>query len=252
MKFLRFKTGKVENRGALVDGKVRKVQGSIFDEYVITDEVYSPEDIEFLPPILPSKVVCVARNYAEHAKELGNDVPDSPMLFIKPSTSVNAHNSEVIRPKACGQLDYEGELGVVIGTKCKNVKPEHVKDFIFGYTVLNDFTARDIQKKEGKFTRAKGYDTFCPMGPYIETDMDWRDVRIITRVDGDVRQDGTVDAMIFDVEYLISFISEIMTLLPGDVIATGTPSGVGPVEPGQKVEVEIPGIGVLCNVIRQG
>ncbi|WP_022851240.1 fumarylacetoacetate hydrolase family protein [Limisalsivibrio acetivorans] len=252
MKLLRFRDGKVEKKGAVVDGKVRRVQGSFFEEYVITEEEHSLDDIEFLPPVLPSKVVCVARNYAAHAKELGNEVPETPLIFLKPSTAVNSHEGVVEYPPSSSQVDYEGELGVVIGKHCKNVKPEKAEEFIFGYTALNDFTARDIQKEEGKFTRAKSFDTFAPFGPFIETDMDWRSKRVQTRVNGETKQDGTTEQMIFDIPTLISFISEIMTLLPGDVIATGTPPGVGAVQDGDVVEVEVEGIGVLRNHVRKG
>ncbi|MGE4496566.1 MAG: fumarylacetoacetate hydrolase family protein [Deferribacterales bacterium] len=251
MKLLRFRTGKVEKKGALIDGKIRRIQGSMFEDFVVTTETYELGEVEILPPVLPSKIVCVARNYAAHAKELGNDVPTTPLIFIKPSTCLTAHEGNVVYPPSSKQVDYEGELAVVIGKHCKNVKPEKAEEFILGYTIMNDFTARDIQKEENKFTRAKCFDTFAPLGPVIETDLNWRGISVKTRVNGETKQDGTTDMMIFDIPTLISFISEVMTLLPGDVIATGTPPGVGAVKPGDVVEVEVDNIGVLRNYVRE-
>lgn len=249
MKLLRFRTDKVEKKGILVDGKIRRIQGSMFEDFVVTTEEYELSEVTVLPPVLPSKIVCVARNYAAHAKELGNDVPQAPLIFIKPSTALNSHEGKVVYPPSSKQVDFEGELAVVIGKHCKNVKPEKALDYVLGYSVINDFTARDIQKEENKFTRAKSFDSFAPLGPVIETSLNWRGIGVKTRVNGEIKQDGTTDLMIFDIPYLISFISEIMTLLPGDVIATGTPSGVGPVKVGDTVEVEIDNIGILRNYI---
>lgn len=249
MKFCRFLDGKEEKKGVLIDGEIKEIEGSIFDDFVITDRVRKVEDTVFLPPVLPSKFVCVARNYVEHAKELGNDVPEVPMIFLKPSTAVNAHGADVVFPRTSAHVDYEGELAVVIGKKCRKVKREDAESVVFGYTCINDYTARDLQKIDGKFARAKGFDTFAPIGPYIETEFDWRKARIRTSVNGTVKQDGTTDLMINDVPALIEFMSEIMTLLPGDVIATGTPAGIGSVQVGDLVEVEIDGIGRLSNRI---
>ncbi|MGE4318891.1 MAG: fumarylacetoacetate hydrolase family protein [Deferribacterales bacterium] len=249
MKFCRFADGKFEKKG-IIDGKlIREIEGSMFGEYVVTENTYSVDDAVFLPPVLPSKFVCVARNYVEHAKELGNDVPEVPMIFMKPSTAVNSHGAEVIIPAESQQVDYEGELAVVIGKKCRKVKREDAESVIFGYTCINDYTARDLQKIDTKFTRAKGFDSFAPIGPCIETDFDWKTARVKTFVNGEKRQDGTADLMMFDVPSLIEFMSGIMTLLPGDVIATGTPAGVGRVEVGDTVDVEIDGIGRLSNTI---
>jgi len=250
MKFLRFLDGKVERKGALIDGKIKEIQGSFFDEYMITENTFEMDSVKILPPVLPSKVVCVARNYAAHAKELGNDVPTTPMIFMKPSTSVIGHGDDIIFPEMSNQIDYEGELAAVISRKTKNIEPEEVDSCILGYTILNDITARDLQKEEGKFTRAKGFDTFCPIGQYIDTEMGWKDVKIKTTVNDEVRQDGTTNDMIFGVDVLISYISKIMTLLPGDVIATGTPPGVGPMNKGDIVTVEIEGLGKLVNNIK--
>jgi 2-keto-4-pentenoate hydratase/2-oxohepta-3-ene-1,7-dioic acid hydratase in catechol pathway len=249
MKFCRFKDGKTEKAGVLTDGRIREIEGSMFDDFVITDRYFDPSEVEFLPPVYPSKFACIARNYVAHAKELGNDVPEIPMIFLKPSTAVNAHNKTVLIPEGCTQTDYEGELGVVIGKRCRKVKREDAESVIFGYTCLNDYTARDFQKIDTKFTRAKSFDTFAPIGPYIETDFDWKTARVKTYKNGELVQDGTADLMMFDVPAIIEFMSGIMTLLPGDVIATGTPAGVGRVDAGDLVEVEIDGIGRLANRI---
>ncbi|PLX67175.1 MAG: 2-hydroxyhepta-2,4-diene-1,7-dioate isomerase [Denitrovibrio sp.] len=249
MKFCRFKDGKVEKKGVFVDGKIKEIEGSMFDDYVITDREFDDTSVEFLPPVLPSKFICVARNYVAHAKELGNEVPTTPMIFLKPSTAVNAHGGEVLIPAESEQVDFEGELGIVIGKKCRKVKKADADSVIFGYTCINDFTARDLQKADTKFTRAKGFDTFAPIGPFIETDFDWKTARVKTYKNGEVVQDGTTDLLIFDIPTIIEFMSGIMTLLPGDVIATGTPAGVGRVDEGDTIEVEIEGIGKLSNTI---
>jgi 2-keto-4-pentenoate hydratase/2-oxohepta-3-ene-1,7-dioic acid hydratase in catechol pathway len=249
MKFCRFKEGKVEKKGVLVDGKIKEIEGSMFDDYVITDKEHDVDSVEFLPPVLPSKFPCIARNYVAHAKELGNDVPEIPMIFLKPSTAVNSHGADVVIPAESEQVDYEGELAIVIGKKCRKVKREDAESVIFGFTCMNDYTARDLQKIDTKFTRAKSFDSFAPIGPFIETDFDWRNARVKTYKNGEVVQDGTTDLMIFDIPTIIEFMSGIMTLLPGDVIATGTPAGVGRVDAGDIVEVEIDGIGRLTNKI---
>lgn len=249
MKFCRFKDGKAEKAGVFIDGKIKEIAGSIFEDFVITGNEFDADKVEFLPPVLPSKFACIARNYVEHAKELGNDVPTVPMIFLKPSTAVNAHGAEVLIPAESKQVDYEGELGIVIGKKCRKVKKADAESVIFGYTCINDYTARDLQKIDTKFTRAKSFDTFAPIGPFIETEFDWRKARVKTIKNGEVVQDGTTDLMIFDIPTIIEFMSGIMTLLPGDIIATGTPAGVGRVDAGDVVEVEIDGVGRLTNRI---
>ncbi len=250
MKFCRFKDGKVEKSGVFIDGKVKEIEGSIFDDYVITDREFDVDSLEFLPPVLPSKFACIARNYVAHAKELGNEVPEIPMIFLKPSTAVNSHGGEIVIPVESEQVDYEGELAIVIGKRCRKVKKEDAESVIFGYTCLNDMTARDLQKIDTKFTRAKSFDSFAPIGPFIETEFDWRTARVKTIKNGEVVQDGTTDLMMFDIPAIIEFMSGIMTLLPGDVIATGTPAGgVGRVDAGDIIEVEIEGIGRLTNKV---
>ncbi|MGO9240442.1 MAG: fumarylacetoacetate hydrolase family protein [Bryobacteraceae bacterium] len=214
---------------------------------------YPLQRVRLLPPVSPSKIVCVGRNYAEHARELGNEAPAEPLIFLKPPSSLNAHAAPVIYPDICQRLDFEGELGVVIGRRARRIRAADYLRHIAGYTIVNDFTARDLQKKDGQWTRAKGFDTFCPVGPWLvlKEEIDFDALRIITRVNGVVRQDAPVSQMIFSLGVILEFVSHFMTLEPGDLIATGTPPGVGPVNPGDNVEVEIPGLGILANSIER-
>ncbi|SDO23768.1 2-keto-4-pentenoate hydratase/2-oxohepta-3-ene-1,7-dioic acid hydratase (catechol pathway) [Nakamurella panacisegetis] len=202
-----------------------------------------------LAPILPSKVVAVGRNYADHAAELGNAVPDEPLIFIKPSTSVIGPGAPIQIPPSSSRVEFEGELAVVIGRPCRDVKAENASSVILGYTVANDVTARDLQRADVQFTRGKGFDSFCPIGPWIETELDPSDVEIRTELDDEVKQDGHTADMVHSVAAQIEFISAIMTLLPGDVILTGTPAGVGPMVAGQTVSVTVEGIGTLTNPV---
>lgn len=213
-----------------------------------------PEGARLLPPCSPSKIVCVGRNYAEHAKELGNEVPSEPLIFLKPPSSLIAHEDSIVYPAISQNVHFEGELGVVIGKRAKHVKEEEALDYVLGYTCLNDVTARDLQRKDVQFTRGKGFDTFCSVGPYLipREEIDLLSLRVITRVDGEVKQEAPVTDMIFSVNVIIAFITAVMTLEPGDLIATGTPPGVGPMNVGQTVEVEIPGVGLLRNPIIRG
>lgn len=205
------------------------------------------------PDFQPSKIVCVGRNYADHAAELGNDVPKEPLLFLKAPSAMIFNNDEIVIPEYSRQVEHEGELAVVIGDVCKNLPEDaDVIEYVRGYTCLNDVTARDLQKSDGQFTRAKSFNTFCPIGPHIETELAVTDLRVTTRVNGDIRQDGRTSQMVFPVEFLIRYISRMMTLLPGDLIATGTPSGVSKLNPGDVCEVEIEGIGTLRNAVVNG
>jgi 2-keto-4-pentenoate hydratase/2-oxohepta-3-ene-1,7-dioic acid hydratase in catechol pathway len=213
-------------------------------------------DVRLLAPVIPrSKVVAVGRNYAAHAAELGNDVPEEPLIFLKPNTAVIGPGDQVFYPKQSERVDYEGELAVVIGRICRDVPPEQATDVIFGYTIANDVTARDLQEKDGQWSRAKGFDSFCPLGPWIEDDLDPQTfvdgVSIQTHLNGDLVQDGSTKDLIFDIPTLIAYISSVMTLLPGDVILTGTPEGIGPMQPGDEVEVSIGGLGALTNTVVQ-
>lgn len=208
-----------------------------------------PEDAILLPPVIPSKIICVGRNYADHAKELGNEAPSEPLLFFKPPSALLASGGTILRPAMSARVDFEGELVIVIGREAKNVRGAQWRDFVRGFTCANDVTARDLQKKDVQFTRAKGFDTFCPVGPCIEDDLDAGDVRLLTRVNGEVRQDGRTSQLMFPPAALIEYISAVMTLLPGDLILTGTPAGVGPLAAGDEVEVEVEGVGVLRNAV---
>ena len=208
--------------------------------------------IEIEKGFSPSKIVCVGRNYAEHAAELSNAVPKEPLLFLKAPSAVIFDGDEILIPTQSEQVEHEAELAVVIGRGCKNVSDdEDVFQYVRGYTCLNDVTARDLQKKDVQFTRAKSFDTFCPIGPHIETDLNVQDLAVTCRVNGEVRQAGRTLQMVFPVEFLIRYISRQMTLKAGDVIATGTPSGVSKLDPGDVCEVEVEGIGVLWNVIAE-
>lgn len=200
-----------------------------------------------LPPCEPSKIVAVGRNYADHAKELGNEAPPEPIIFLKPPSAVLAPNGRIVRPRSSGRVDFEGELALIVGRRAKDIKRERWRDYILGFTCANDVTARDLQKKDVQFTRGKSFDTFAPLGPCIETEVDPSNLALRTRVNGETRQDGNTHQMIFGCDVILEFITHVMTLEPGDVILTGTPAGVGPLAKGDVVEVEIEGIGVLRN-----
>jgi 2-keto-4-pentenoate hydratase/2-oxohepta-3-ene-1,7-dioic acid hydratase in catechol pathway len=216
----------------------------------LTEEEHKLSDVRLLAPVIPrSKVVGIGRNYAAHAAELGNDVPDEPLMFLKPNTSVIGPGDPIFYPRQSSNVQYEGELAVVIGRICRDVAPDRVKDVVYGYTIGNDVTARDLQRSDVQFTRAKGFDSFCPLGPWIETDLDTGDLAVQTHLNGDLVQDGSTKDLIFDVPTLVAHVSSVMTLLPGDVILTGTPEGVGPMNPGDEVDVTIAGIGTLTNKV---
>jgi 2-keto-4-pentenoate hydratase/2-oxohepta-3-ene-1,7-dioic acid hydratase in catechol pathway len=208
------------------------------------------DSVKLLAPVAPSKVVCVGRNYREHAAELGNKMPDEPLLFLKAPSAVIASEDRIELPTASQQVEHEGELGVVIGRTARNVaESENALDYVFGYTCVNDVTARDLQRKDVQFTRGKSFDTFCPVGPWIDTDLDPASVTVTTRLNGEVKQNGNTADMAFGVAFLIRYISAIMTLYPGDLIATGTPAGVSRMKHGDVVEVEVGGIGILRNQV---
>ena len=213
-----------------------------------------PEGARLLPPCSPTKIVCVGRNYVDHAKELGNPVPSEPLIFLKPPSSLIGTGDAIVYPAISENVHFEGELGVIIGKRARNVSRDKAFDYVRGYTCLNDVTARDLQRKDVQFTRGKGFDTFCPAGPWMvdRDDLDLAAARIRTTLNGGVKQDLAVAEMIFPVDVIIAFVTACMTLEPGDLIATGTPPGVGPMLAGQTVEVEIPGIGLLRNPIIQG
>ena len=212
--------------------------------------LFALDEVTLLAPVVPSKVVCVGRNYREHAAELGNKMPDEPLLFLKAPSAVIALDEEIVLPEASQQVEHEGELGVVIGRTARKLSnSDDPLSYVFGYTCVNDVTARDLQRKDVQFTRGKSFDTFCPVGPWIETEIDPANVAVETRLNGEVKQKGNTADMAFPVAFLIRYISEIMTLYPGDLIATGTPAGVSRMKHGDTVEVEVAGIGVLRNEV---
>jgi len=215
-----------------------------------TGESVPMRSAELAAPVTPSKVVCVGRNYRAHAAELGNDVPPEPLLFLKPSSAVIGPDEAIVLPRQSQHIEHEAELGVVIGKRCRGISEAEALSAVFGLCCVNDVTARDLQKKDGQWTRAKGFDTFCPVGPVIVTGLDPSALGVQCRVNGELRQDGNTRDMIFSVARIISYISAIMTLEPGDLLATGTPHGVGPLVSGASVEVEIEGIGVLRSPVR--
>ena len=203
--------------------------------------------VELLPPVFPQKIIAVGLNYRDHAEEFGLDLPQEPVLFMKPPSSLLAHGGEIVYPRDSRRVDYEAELVLVCGSECRGLRPQEASSHILGYTCGNDVTARDLQAKDGQWTRAKGFDTFCPLGPFIETDLDPADLAVELRLNGETRQSSSTSKMIFSPAELLSFTSRIMTLYPGDVIMTGTPSGVGEMVPGDVVEVAVEGIGTLRN-----
>jgi len=230
-------------------GKVHGGSLSIDDNRIVSGgEVLSLNDVELLAPCQPSKIVCVGLNYTEHARELKMEIPDEPILFLKPPSAIIGPGEEIVYPPSSQQVDYEGELGVVIGKRCKNISAEDYEKYVLGYTCINDVTARDLQRKDGQWTRAKSFDTFAPFGPWIAK-IDPSNAAIQTRVNGVVKQKSSTSDLIFGVPKLVEFISGVMTLEPGDLIATGTPPGVGMLQKGDVVEVDIEGIGVLKNFV---
>jgi 2-keto-4-pentenoate hydratase/2-oxohepta-3-ene-1,7-dioic acid hydratase in catechol pathway len=239
--------------GIVDDGELVQLAGDpMFAGFEPTGTRIPIADVALLAPVIPrSKVVAIGRNYRAHAEELGNDVPAEPLMFLKPNTAVIGPGDVIVRPSQSERVDFEGELVVVIGRIAKNVPVEKALDVVFGYTVGNDVTARDLQRSDGQWSRAKGFDTFCPLGPVIETEFDPASAaRVVTRVNGDERQSAPLTDLMFPIAELIAYASSVFTLLPGDVIMTGTPAGVGPLVAGDEVEVEVEGIGVLRNTVR--
>jgi 2-keto-4-pentenoate hydratase/2-oxohepta-3-ene-1,7-dioic acid hydratase in catechol pathway len=222
----------------------------IYSGIVPAEKSLKLSDIKLLAPVIPrSKVVCIGKNYADHAAEMDSEVPSEPIIFIKPNTSVIGPNELIIWPRMSERVDYEAELAIVIGRICKEVPASKAKDVIYGYTLANDVTARDLQKKDGQWSRAKGFDTFCPLGPWIETEFIPGDQKITSTLNGEVKQSSMLSAMIFKVPQIIEFVTNVMTLLPGDVILTGTPAGIGPMPSGASITVAIDGLGALTNKV---
>ncbi|HXV73071.1 MAG TPA: fumarylacetoacetate hydrolase family protein [Acidimicrobiia bacterium] len=248
MKIVRIKSGDDIAYGVADAEGVLIYNGSPFVAWEPTENVVPWPSVTLLAPVIPTKVMCVGRNYEDHAAEFDNEVPDEPVIFMKPATSVIGNNANVIYPALSKEVHHEAELAVVISRPARNVKAEDASQYIFGYTAANDVTARDLQRRDGQWTRGKGFDTFCPLGPAIETELDPLErLAVICKVNGEVRQAGFTSDMVFGVAEILEYISAFATLLPGDVILTGTPSGVGKVEPGDLMEVEVDGIGTLTN-----
>ncbi|WP_131739438.1 fumarylacetoacetate hydrolase family protein [Actinomadura roseirufa] len=248
MRIARFSTDEGMSFGVVEENTVAAIAAHPFGELAFTGQRLPLADVRLLAPILPSKVIAIGKNYAAHAREMGGEPPAEPVLFAKPSTAVIGPGEAVAYPRKLSErVDFEGELAVVIGRMCREVPASRAAEVILGYTCANDVTARDLQKKDGQWTRAKGFDTFCPLGPWIETEADPADLAISTTVNGEVRQDARTSQLTHDIPALVEYVSQVMTLLPGDVILTGTPDGVGPLEIGDEVTVTVEGVGSLTN-----
>lgn len=248
MKIVRIKSGDDITYGVADAEGVLVYNGSPFVAWEPTEVVVPWPNVTLLAPVIPTKVLCVGKNYEDHAAEFDGEVPEEPLIFMKPATSVVGPNANVVHPVLSNEVHHEAELAVVVSKPARKVKAEDASQYIFGYTAANDVTARDLQRKDGQWTRAKGFDTFCPLGPAIETELDPLErLAVVCRVNGEVRQAGFTSDMVFGVAEIFEYITAFMTLLPGDAILTGTPSGVGKVEPGDVMEVEVDGIGTLTN-----
>lgn len=236
--------------GYMENNAVTRLNGSMFDNPSLSDETIPVSKLKLLAPCSPTKVVCVGLNYLDHAQEMNEPLPEAPLLFLKPPTTVIGHEDDIIAPADTGRLDHEGELAIVIGKQAKNIEPAQADDIIFGYTCANDFTAREIQLSDKQWTRGKSFDTFCPLGPGIVTNINQKDSEISLSVNGELRQKSNINMFIFGVNHMVSYISKCMTLFPGDVILTGTPHGVGAVKNGDIMTVSINGIGTLTNTLK--
>lgn len=253
MRLIRYEMrGSAPRWGWIYQDQVGMIEGEPFGEFRRLEAQTPMNLVRLLAPVQPSKIICVGRNYAEHAKEQGFEPPELPMLFLKPPSSLISPGETIILPPQSSKVEHEGELAVVIGRGGRWIPAEEARKVILGYTVANDVTARDLQRKDGQWTRGKGFDTFCPVGPWIETELDPSDVLVQTRVNGEMRQMASTREMMFSVEQLIAFISSVMTLTPGDLILTGTPAGIGPLNDGDTVEVSVEGIGSLSNPVAAG
>ncbi len=251
MRFVKFQLGdQPPQYGWIHDDKVGPIEGDLFGSYRRLTAEWPLEKIRLLAPAEPSKIICVGRNYVEHAREHGAEVPKIPLIFFKPPSAIIGPGEAIVLPPQSNQVEHEAELVVVIGKGGRNITADSACEYILGYTIGNDVTARDLQRIDGQWTRAKGFDTFCPLGPWIDTDFDPADALITCRVNGQMRQMASTRDMVFSIGTLIAYISSIMTLMPGDLIFTGTPAGVSPLQPGDIVETEIEGLGVLRNPVQ--
>ncbi len=249
MKILRYESQGQISYGVLEGDCIKQLAGGPYEGIACTGQSVPLVQARLLAPSEPKSIVAVGLNYKQHSVEFGMDLVPEPLVFSKALSSLLDPLGKIQKPAACERLDYEAELAIVVGKKCEHIKPEEAKDHILGYTCLNDVTARDIQKKESQWLRAKGFYTFCPVGPWIETELDPRDLRLQAILNGKVVQDDQTSSMIFDVYYLVSYISGFMRLMPGDIIATGTPGGIGPMQSGDEIKIKIEGIGELVNTV---
>jgi 2-keto-4-pentenoate hydratase/2-oxohepta-3-ene-1,7-dioic acid hydratase in catechol pathway len=248
-KYCRFRHQNETHWGLVEDDQIILLVGNVPGEFELINEKVLVESAELLPPVAPSKIVCVGLNYAEHVKESqsADEAPTEPVLFLKPPTSLLAPEAAIVRPQQASRVDYEAEIGVVLGKTLHRASAEEVAEAIFGVTCVNDVTARDLQKKDTQWTRAKGFDTFCPVGPYVVTSLDYLKLKVESRLNGEVRQSSDASFMLFPIPELISFMSQVMTLNVGDLIVTGTPKGIGPMVAGDVIEIEVEGVGTLRN-----
>ncbi len=250
MRIVRYqRAGEAPRYGWLLEDKIGPIEGNFFEEYRRMEATLPSDTVRFLAPADPGKIVCVGRNYAEHAKEHGAEIPEYPLLFMKPPTAVIGPGEPIVLPPQSQRVEHEAELAVVIGRKGRWIDPTKAAQHIMGYTLANDVTARDLQSRDGQWTRAKGFDTFCPLGPWIDTGFDPADAMVTCHVNGEMRQMASTRDMIFTIPQLVAFVSTIMTLEPGDLILTGTPAGVGPLVEGDRVRVAIEGLGELTNPV---
>jgi 2-keto-4-pentenoate hydratase/2-oxohepta-3-ene-1,7-dioic acid hydratase in catechol pathway len=250
MRIIRYKLAdKPPLHGWIMADKIGPIEGDVFSTFQRQEARIPLETIELLPPANPKKIICVGRNYAAHAKEHDVEVPAVPLIFLKPQTSLIAHQQKIVLPPQSAHVEHEAELAVVIGKPGRWVTPEDALSHIFGYTIANDVTARDLQRSDGQWTRAKGFDTFCPVGPWIETEFDPADAVITCHVNGEMRQMASTRDMIFSISQLIAFVSSVMTIEKGDLLLSGTPAGVSPLNPGDRVDVSIEGLGTLSNPV---
>lgn len=248
-RFVRFEADGTARYGQLRKNTIRSIEGDIFAEFKTGNEEYDPANVRLLPPCRPGKIIALGLNYRDHARELGFPIPDEPLIFLKPGTAVIGPDSSIMYPRMSKRVDYEAELGVVIGQRARFIPQEKAYDYIFGYTCVNDVTARDLQRKDVQFTRSKSFDTFAPIGPCIARGMDPSHLKVESYLNGELRQSSHTGNLIYGVAELVSFISKVMTLLPGDIIATGTPSGIGPMVPGDVIEIVVEDIGTLRNTV---
>ncbi|MDD5369424.1 MAG: fumarylacetoacetate hydrolase family protein [Anaerolineaceae bacterium] len=248
MRIVRYQKGLAQPQlGWLYEDRVGQIEGDVYGEYQRGEALTPIDDVRLLTPVLPGKIICIGRNYAEHAKEHQVDVPDLPLLFLKPPSAVIGPGDTILLPPQSQRVEHEGELVVVIGKRGRWIAPEDASRFVLGYTLGIDVTARDLQRRDGQWTRGKGFDTFCPLGPFIETDFDPSDAMLTTHVNNELRQMASTRDMLFTVRQLVAFISSVMTVEPGDIVMTGTPAGVGPLVAGDQVKVTIEGLGELTN-----